>query len=81
MADPPRFAEKFAEAIAASGLDSNVLAAPVADKPFVRSETSDMYSFENLPAENDKDVPQDSLSGFRSMGGLLAELFNVRAVG
>jgi hypothetical protein len=81
MADPLRFAEKFAEAIAESGLDSNVLAAPVADRLFERSETSEWYAFENIPAENDKDVLRDSMSGFRAMGGLLAELFNVRAVG
>jgi hypothetical protein len=28
-----------------------------------------------LPEDNDQDVPQDTMIGFRAMGGTLAELF------
>jgi hypothetical protein len=34
-----------------------------------------------LPEDNEHDVPQDTMIGFRSMGGTLAELFDVDAVG
>jgi hypothetical protein len=57
MVDPVRFGEKFAEAVAASGLDSNGLAAPVTDINFILSETSETYALRKLLAENDKYVP------------------------
>jgi hypothetical protein len=40
-----------------------------------------MYTMGKMPDENDQDIPQDTMSGFRSMGGSLSELFDVSLVG
>jgi hypothetical protein len=34
-----------------------------------------------LPEDNEHDVPLDNMIGFRSMGGILAALFDVDIVG
>jgi fructose-specific phosphotransferase system component IIB len=73
MGDPLEFATKFAEAVAASGLDTDESTAP---GPGDAMDTGlEKWPMGELPEDNDQDVPQDTMIGFRSMGGTLAELF------
>jgi hypothetical protein len=80
MADPVTFAARFAEAVSESGLDPVDLAAPGLEVDAVEADF-EMYAMGKLPDENEKDSPQGTMSGLRSMGGSLAELFNVSVVG
>jgi hypothetical protein len=81
MENPTSFATAFAEAIAASGLkaDDSPITTPAAG---VDAEDTkwDKYPLGQLPDENDADVPLDPMAGLRSLGGTLADLFDVGVV-
>jgi hypothetical protein len=80
--EPTSFATAFSEAVAASGLDADDLpiTIPAADVD-IDDAKWDKYPLGQLPDENDPDVPLDTMAGFRSMGGTLADLFDVDVVG
>jgi hypothetical protein len=56
------------------------LAAPRLEAGAVEADF-ETYAMGKPPDENDKDIPKDTMSGFRSMGGSLAELCDVSVVG
>jgi hypothetical protein len=78
MEEPTSFATAFSEAVAASGLDADDLPMTI---PAAGVDTDDAkwekYPLGQLPDGNDPDVPLDTMAGFRSMGGTLADLFDV----
>jgi hypothetical protein len=80
MAEPVTFVARFAKAVSESGRDPVDLAAPRLEVGAVEADF-ETYAMGKLPDENDKDIPQDTMSGFRSMSGSLAELFDVSVVG
>jgi hypothetical protein len=57
MADPVTFAARFAEAVSASGLDTDDLEAPGLEAEDVHAEF-EIYAMGNLPDENVHDIPQ-----------------------
>jgi hypothetical protein len=61
MADPVTFAARFAEAVSASGLDTDDLEAPGLEADAVHKDF-EIYAMGNLPDENDHDIPQDTVS-------------------
>jgi hypothetical protein len=63
-----------------SGLDPDDLDAPGLEADTVHADF-ETYAMGKMPDENDQDIPQDTMSGFRSMGGSLSELFDVSVVG
>jgi hypothetical protein len=80
MGDPLAFATKFAEAVVASGLDTDESAASGPGNAMLDAGLEKRPMGE-LPEDDEHDVPQDTMIGFRSMGGSLAELFDVDVVG
>jgi hypothetical protein len=80
MGDPLAFATKFAEAVVASGLDTDESAASGPGNA-VLDAALEMRAMGGLPEDDEHGVPQDTMIGFRSMGGTLAELFDVDFVG
>jgi hypothetical protein len=76
----PCTAELSLAAVSASGLDKDDLEAPSLEADAVHAEF-EIYAMDNLPDENDHDIPQDNMSSFQSRGGSLAELFDVSVVG
>jgi hypothetical protein len=71
------FVARFAKAVSDSGLDPVDLAAPRLEADAVEAD----FDMGELPDENDKDIPQDTMSRFRLMGGSLTELFDACVVG
>jgi hypothetical protein len=80
MGDPLAFATKFAEAAVASGLDTAESAASGPDNAML-DVGLEKCPMGELPEDDEHDVPQDTTIVFRSMGGTLAELFDVDVVG
>jgi hypothetical protein len=80
MGDPLAFAIKVSEAVAASSLDTDELAAP---RPGTTTLDAGLEKCQRgeLPDDNDQYVPQDIMIGFQSMGGTLTELFDIDVVG
>jgi hypothetical protein len=70
MGDPLAFATKFAEAVVASGLDTDELAASGPGNA-VLDAGLEKRPMGELPEDDEHDVPQDTMIGFRSMGGTL----------
>jgi hypothetical protein len=66
--------------VVASGLDIDESAASGPGKAKLR-EGLEKWPMGELPEDNKHDVPQDTMIGFRSMGGTLAEFFDVNVVG
>jgi hypothetical protein len=79
MGDPLVFATKFVEAVAASGLDTDESAASGPGNAMLDAWL-EKWPMGVLPEDDEHDVPQDTMIGFRSMGGTLAELFDVDVV-
>jgi hypothetical protein len=75
--DTLAFATTFAKAVVASGLDSD---APGPGAATLDAEL-EKCSMGELPDDNDQDVAQDTMFGFRSMGRTLADLFDVDFAG
>jgi hypothetical protein len=80
MGDPLAFATKFAEAVVASGLDTNESAASGAGNAMLDAQL-EKWPMGELPEDDEHDIPQDTMIGFLSMGGTLAALFDVDVVG
>jgi hypothetical protein len=80
MSDPLTFAAKFTEAVIASGLDTDESEAPGPGTDAIETGL-EKYQMGELPSDSNEDVPLDTMIGFRSMGGTLAELFDVDVVG
>jgi hypothetical protein len=80
MDDPLEFATKYAEAVVASGLDTDESAASGPGNAMLDAGLETRPKGE-LPEDYEHDVPQDTMIGFRSIGGTLAELFDVDVVG
>jgi hypothetical protein len=80
MGHPLALATKFAEAVVASGLDTDESAASGPGNATLDAGL-ERWPMEELPEDDEHEVPQDTMIGFRSMGGTLAELFDVDVVG
>jgi hypothetical protein len=82
MEDPTSFATAFAEAVAACGLetDDSKITTPAAGVDTDDTKW-DKYPLGQLPDENDPDFSSDTMASLRSMGGTLADLFDVGVVG
>jgi hypothetical protein len=80
MGYPLAFATKFAEAVVVSGLDTGESAASGPGNAMLDAGL-EKWPMGELPEEEERDVPQDTVIGFRSMGGTLAELFYVGVIG
>jgi hypothetical protein len=80
MGDPLAFANKLAEAVVASGLDADESAASGPGNA-IWTPGWRKWLMGELPEDNEHDVRQDTMIGFRSMVGTSAELFDVDAVG
>jgi hypothetical protein len=63
-----------------SGFDTDVLAASGPGNAMLDAGL-EKWPMGELPEDDEHDVPQDTMIGFRSMGGTLAELFDVDVVG
>jgi hypothetical protein len=79
MGDPLAFATKFANAVVASGLDTDESAVSGPGKAMLDAGLEKRPMGE-LPEDDEYDAPQDTMIGFRSMGGTLVELFDVDVV-
>jgi hypothetical protein len=75
MSDPLAFATKILEAVVGSGLDIDESAASGPGNAMLDAGL-EKWSMGELPGDNEKDVPQDTMIGFRSIGGTLAEFFD-----
>jgi hypothetical protein len=80
MGDPLVFATKFAEVVGATGLDTDESAATRPGNAMLDAGL-EKWPMGELPEDDEHDVPQHTMIGFRSMGGTLAELFDVNVVG
>jgi hypothetical protein len=79
MGDPLAFATKFAGALVASGFDTESAASGPGN---ARLDAGlEKWPMGELPEDDEHDVPHDTMIGFRSIGGTLAELFDVDVVG
>jgi hypothetical protein len=79
MGDPLAFATKFANAVVASGLDTDESAVSGPGNAMLGAGL-EKWPMGELPEDDEHDAPQDTMIGFRSMGGTLVELFDVDVV-
>jgi hypothetical protein len=75
MGDPLAFATKFAKAVVASGVDTDESAASGPGNAMLDAGL-EKWPMGEMSEDDEHDVPQDTMIGFRSMGGTLAELFD-----